>query len=127
MAPARRLTLDPATLALCRLDPAAPPPAPPASGIWALLRRGEELALVAAEDSLPATAACIRGWRALVVEGPLDSSLVGVLAGILAPLAAAGVSVMTYATFDTDVILVRQVDLERAVAALRAAGYGIVE
>lgn len=114
-------------LALCRLDPSQPPPTPPPGGIWALLRRADELALVAPVDALPPTTAHIRGWRALVVEGPIDCSLVGVLAGILAPLAEAGVSVMTYATYDTDIILVREAELERALAALRAADYAITE
>jgi hypothetical protein len=41
-------------------------------------------------------------------------------------LADAGVSIFCVATFDTDYFLVRSVDLERAVAALRAGG-GLVK
>jgi hypothetical protein len=48
--------------------------------------------------------------------------MVGVLAGISRVLADAGVSIFCVATFDTDYVLLRSVDLERGLAALRAGG-----
>jgi hypothetical protein len=66
------------------------------------------------------------GWSCLKLEGPLDLGMVGVLAGISHVLADAGLSIFCVATFDTDYVLVRSVDLERAVAALRAGG-GLVQ
>jgi len=65
------------------------------------------------------------GWNVLKVEGPLDFSLTGVLASLAAPLARASVSVFALSTFDTDYLLVRETDRERALEALRAAGFGI--
>ena|SRR5688500_12439203 len=41
------------------------------------------------------------------------------------PLARAGISILALATFDTDYLLVREPDLGRAVAALRAAGHHV--
>jgi hypothetical protein len=52
--------------------------------------------------------------------------MVGVLAGLTAPLARAGISLFAVSTFDTDYLLVRDVKLHEALAALRAAGHDIV-
>ena len=41
------------------------------------------------------------------------------------PVAAAGVSIMTVATFDTDYVFVREAQLAPALAALRSAGHVI--
>lgn len=59
------------------------------------------------------------------VIGPLDLSMVGVLASISAPLADAGVSIFAVSTFDTDYVLVKEVSLEAAVAALEARGHEV--
>ncbi len=65
------------------------------------------------------------GWRAFRVAGPLDFALVGILARISGALAAEGIGLFAVSTFDTDYILVKAPDLDRALAALRAAGYAI--
>ena len=65
------------------------------------------------------------GWRALRVEGTLAFSLVGVLAGITAALAAAKISVFCVSTFDTDYVLVKETMLKTAVSALQSAGYPV--
>ncbi len=67
----------------------------------------------------PSVAQVERGYRALQVRGPLPLATVGVLAGLTAPLAAAGVPVFALSTFDTDYLLVRDADLDRALEALR--------
>ncbi len=66
-----------------------------------------------------------RDWRALKVEGPLDLSLVGILASLTAPLAKAGVSIFAVSTYDTDYLLVKQDRLEVAVRALSEAGFRV--
>ncbi len=65
------------------------------------------------------------GWKALRVRGVLDFSLVGILSGITAALAEAGVSVFAVSTFDTDYILVRTQDLGRAADALEEKGWRV--
>ena len=44
---------------------------------------------------------------------------------IAAPLAAAGISILAMATFDTDYVLVQETQLARVVAALREAGHTV--
>ena len=58
---------------------------------------------------------------------PIPFEEVGVLAGLAAPLAAAGVSVLAVATHDTDWLLVPARDVERAAAALAASGCVIIQ
>lgn len=61
-------------------------------------------------------------FRALEVAGPLDFAMVGVLASILNPLAAAGLTVLTLSTFDTDWVLIRTEEIDVATDVLRKAG-----
>ena len=83
----------------------------------------QELSLVCPQDRAPRDALAREdGWRAFRVAGVLDFSLVGILARLSAALAAAGVGIFAVSTYNTDYILVKQDDLPRALAALRAAG-----
>ena len=91
-------------------------------------RTDRELSLVCPQDAAPADALAREdGWRAFRVAGVLDFSLTGVLAGLSAALADAGVGIFAVSTYDTDYILVKAENLPRALAALRAAGYEIGE
>jgi hypothetical protein len=65
------------------------------------------------------------GWRCLKVAGPLDFSLVGILADLSGTLAAEGVSIFALSTFDTDYLLVKAPDLPRAIQALQRAGHTV--
>jgi hypothetical protein len=57
------------------------------------------------------------------VQGPLEFSLVGVLASIALPLARAGISIFALSTYDTDYIMVKEETLDRTVSALSQAGF----
>jgi hypothetical protein len=95
------------------------------SGFVSITRREGELSIVCADERVPADIRAERGWRALEVEGPLDFQMVGVLHALTGPLARAAISVFAVATFDTDVLLVREETLSRAVEALREAGVAV--
>ena len=107
-------------LAVCRLAPgAALPDWLSWSGkLTAVCRTPEELSLVCLERDVPDDVRAERGWRAFKVEGPLDFALTGVLAGLAAPLAEAGISIFAISTFDTDYLLVRAADLDGARSVL---------
>jgi uncharacterized protein len=112
--------------AICRLDPRAGVP------LWAtgvtfssITRTTNELSIVCASDDVPAPVLAQRGYRALIVRGPLDFSLVGIAAALTGVLAEASISLFMLSTYDTDYLFVREADLDRAVAALRAAGHAI--
>ena len=109
--------------AICRLAPDTEAPA----RYFSVTRTPEELSVVCAESDVPAGAPCEPGWCVLQVAGPLDFNLTGVLAAIAVPLAQAGVSIFALSTFDTDYVLVKDENLERALEALRTAGHGVVD
>ena len=91
-----------------------------------LCKTDQELSLVCPAASVPAnTLEREDGWSALRVQGPLDFSLVGILARLSEVLAKAGVSIFAVSTYCTDYLLVRQRQLEQALACLRQAGYSI--
>jgi hypothetical protein len=115
----------PERLAVCRLPPDAPVPAPLSRGFWSATRTQDELSVVLPEAEARPEWKAERGWRGFAVAGPLDFSLTGILASIASPLAAAGVSLFALSTYDTDYVLVREADLERAAQALREAGHAV--
>jgi uncharacterized protein len=82
-------------------------------------RTAHELSIVCPSTMVPPTVACEAGWRAFTVEAKLEFSAVGVLSAILSPLEAAGISILSLSTFDTDYVLVRVAMLEAAKTALR--------
>jgi hypothetical protein len=111
-------------LAVVRLDAGAALPAwVPAGGFLSIARTDRELSIVCEDSAVPRGATAERGWRALEVAGPLDFGLTGVLASLARPLADAGVSIFAVSTYDTDYVLVKEAALDRARAALEAAGH----
>src|SRR5687768_2774775 len=116
-------------LAVCRLDAAGGVPAwfalePP---LAACVVRADELTLVAPEDAVPEDVRAERGWRALEVGGPMDLTMTGVMSALSGVLAEAGVALFAVSSFDTDVLLVRENQLERATDALRGAGHAVAD
>ncbi len=65
------------------------------------------------------------GWRAFRIEGTLDFSLIGILATISKILADGGIGIFAISTFNTDYILTKTENFERAIGLLQSAGYTI--
>jgi hypothetical protein len=124
-----KLLLLPDLFAVCRLDADTPPPTWPLSASSSLLsitRTPDELSIVCGQELVPDDVRAERDWRCLMVEGPLDFSLTGVLSSLLAPLATASVSIFALSTFGTDYLLVRAAQLDLAIETLSAAGHRVV-
>jgi uncharacterized protein len=120
------LLVEPGRCSVCRLDPSGPWPAPPAGArLYSVTQTTEERSVVCAEGDAPAGARVESGWRVLRLVGPLAFDLVGVVASVTVPLAAAGIGVFVLSTFDTDLVLVKAGDLDRAVQALEGAGHRV--
>lgn len=118
------LTILSDTFAICRLSPEEDVPD------WAMIsdfvsitHTADELSIVCAEENVPASVKADRGWRALKVAGPLDLALTGVLASLANPLAEAQINLFAVSTFDTDYLLVKGYNLDRACEVLRQAGH----
>ena len=88
----------------------------------------EELSVVCLMNDVPErTVDRSDGWRGFRIEGTLDFSLVGVLSKLSAILAENMIGIFAVSTFNTDYILVKNEDYERAMDVLAAEGYEIVE
>ncbi|EMD26881.1 ACT domain-containing protein [Amycolatopsis azurea] len=127
----RRLAIDvrPGEYAVARLAPDAPVPAnlldPGEPVLISVTRTPEELSVICPAGLAPAGATVEDGWRLLSVRGPLAFTLTGIIAALSSELAAAGVALFSLSTFDTDHVLVRGSELERAVKALQESGHEV--
>jgi hypothetical protein len=114
------------TFAVCRLEPDGPIPSwATAGGLFSITRTADELSVVSPQEAVPEGLNCERGWRCLRVAGTILFSVVGVLASLTTPLAEAGISVFALSTFDTDYLLIKEKDLERAIDLLRRKGHTV--
>src|ERR1700722_4341890 len=90
-------------------------------------RSKDESSLVCPTEVVPKNALDVDSdWNALEFVGPFDPALTGILAQVAVPMAATGVSIIALATFDTDYVLIKIADREKAAAALRKAGHTFV-
>ncbi|MDF9823980.1 hypothetical protein M2475_000328 [Breznakia sp. PF5-3] len=67
------------------------------------------------------------GWKAFRIQGTLDFSLIGILAKISGILAENKIGIFAISTFNTDYILTKEENYQKAIDALNHAGYKIVE
>lgn len=122
----RSLRVLDGALAIARLDPDAPlPPWAETGAFRAIVRTPAELSIVCDFAAVPAGVRAEGPWRAIGVIGPIDFAVTGLLAALATPMAAAGVPNFAVSSFDTDTILVRVTDLDRAVAALCFVGFAV--
>jgi hypothetical protein len=118
------LSVTPQRFAICRLNSDdAIPDWLSQHRFWSVTRTDEELSVVLPEESAPADWKAEKGWRCFEVHGPLDFSLTGVLDSLASPLAEAGVSIFAISTYDTDYVLVREKDLDKAKNVLSESGH----
>ena len=66
------------------------------------------------------------GWKGFRIQGVLDFSLIGILSEIAALLADNGISIFAISTYNTDYILVKEDNYQKALDVLMNAGYEIV-
>lgn len=121
------LDLLPDEYAVCRLSPGSPLPADlkAGSGVVSVTWSPDEISVICPAGQTPVEATVERPWRCFRVAGPVDLALTGILASLVGPLAAARVNVFAFSTFDTDYVLVPEVRLNEAIAALIGAGHRV--
>ena len=88
----------------------------------------EEKSLVCITDEVPANVIQRDdGWKALRIQGVLDFSLIGILAKIAAALADNGISIFAVSTYNTDYVLMKRENYQKALDVLKALGYMIID
>ena len=65
------------------------------------------------------------GWKAFRIVGVLDFSLIGILSKISCVLAANKIGIFAISTFNTDYILTKKENFEKAIDVLNKEGYHI--
>ena len=108
--------------AVCRLSATAEIPqwAPAGGGLISITHTDRELSIVAMQDAVPADVQAERNWMAMRIMGTLGFSAVGVLAKLSGALASAGIPVLAISTYETDIVLVKSADAQRAARVLGA-------
>jgi len=87
----------------------------------------EEFSLVCRTEDTPAgTIECDNGWKGFRIQGILDFSLIGILSKISGILAANKIGIFAVSTFNTDYILVKEENYDKALNVLAAEGYKII-
>lgn len=87
----------------------------------------EEVSLVClTQDVPPQTTARDDGWKGFRIAGILDFSLIGILSKLSNILAENKIGIFAVSTYNTDYILVKKENFQRATDVLSAAGYSIV-
>ena len=91
-------------------------------------RTDEEISLVClAEDTPVNTTECDDGWRAFRIEGVLDFSLIGILSKLSSILAENRIGIFAVSTYNTDYVLVKAENFDRAMAVLVNARFEVGE
>lgn len=86
----------------------------------------EEKSLVCITDCVPVNAIeRDDGWKAFRIQGTLDFSLIGILSKISRILADNEIGIFAISTFNTDYVLTKKENFEKAITALSDASYEV--
>ena len=87
----------------------------------------EELSLVCRTEDAPIkTIERDDGWRGFRIQGILDFSLIGILSKLSGILAEHKIGIFAVSTYNTDYILVKEENYERALEVLASEGYKVI-
>lgn len=94
------------------------------SDFYSITKTKDEISVVAPHaDGIDLL--CNQGWRVLKIAGPLDFSIIGIIADVSTALRNNNIATFIISTYDTDYILIRQKDLIIGIKALTESGHNI--
>ena len=97
------------------------------SDFYFIGKTDEELSLVCkTEDTPMKTIERDDGWKCFRIQGVLDFSLIGILSKISGILAKNEIGIFAVSTYNTDYILVKEENFEKALKVLEEEGYAVV-
>ena len=67
------------------------------------------------------------GWKGFRIQGILDFSLIGILSKIAEILAENSISIFAISTYNTDYVLIKKENYQKALDILKHSGYEVVE
>jgi hypothetical protein len=95
------------------------------SSLFSVTATASETSLICAGRSVPTKTPSIHPLKAFRVVGRLEEGTVGVLAALLMPLAEAGIAAYPFSTYETDWLMVRLVDVDKATDLWRELGHTV--
>ena len=97
------------------------------SDLFFVGKTDEEISLVCRTEEVPGkTTARDDGWKAFRIRGVLDFSLIGILSKLSSILAENKIGIFAVSTYNTDYILVRKENFDKALDILAFNGYKIL-
>ena len=97
------------------------------AGFCFIGKTDEEISLVCKTEDTPAeTIKRDDGWKCFRIQGTLDFSLTGILSKLSGILADHKIGIFAISTYNTDYILVKAENFDRALKVLESEGYTIV-
>ena len=88
----------------------------------------EEKSLVCITDDVPSNVIeRDDGWKGFRIQGVLDFSLIVILSKIAEILAENSISIFAISTYNTDYVLIKKENYQKALDILEHSGYAIVE
>lgn len=97
------------------------------SDFYYIAKTDEELSLVCRTEDVPDTTREREdGWKGFRIQGVLDFSLIGILSKLSSILAEEGIGIFAVSTYNTDYILVKEENFDKALSVLSQAGYEVV-
>lgn len=96
------------------------------SEFYSITQTTDELSVIATQSEIILDNAVINNdWRILKIAGPLDFSLIGIIADVSGIFKKKRISIFAISTFDTDYIMIKEKDLNPGLEALRENGHKI--
>jgi len=96
------------------------------AGFWFVGKTDEEISLVCKTEDTPSeTIERDDGWKGFRIQGILDFSLIGILSKLAGILADHKIGIFAVSTYNTDYILVKEENYDRALKVLAAEGYTV--
>ena len=97
------------------------------AGFYFIGKTDEVLSLVCKTDDTPVnTIERDDGWKGFRIQGILDFSLIGILSRLSGILADHKIGIFAVSTYNTDYILVKKENFDRALNILASEGYTVV-
>jgi len=93
---------------------------------FSVTKTKDELSVIARENMFNDCIKTESGWKLIKINGILDFSLIGILSGITAVLADENISVFVTSTYNTDYIMIKKENINKAIKVLLLNKYDVI-
>jgi uncharacterized protein len=94
------------------------------SDFYSITKTKDEISIVSSQVDISGLISS-KSWRILKIAGPLDFSLIGIISEISGILKNKNIPIFIISTYDTDYILIKQIDLSAGIIALEEKGHKV--